>query len=265
MKDQLVHIRDMISRKNFGDAIDACNAYLETAEIDRHLILRERSKAFSIMGDHAQALKDRRLLISEGTADLSDHFEAGFDALHYELYAEAESMFRDVLNMGKLQQQDWFETPALFYLIYATIRQGKLEEAKQLMEQLASIDRDIALQIPGVRICHINELNQELTDSLEGLKQNNKLPIDLSNRALITDEKIDAALLSNMSHQWRKVARVVGTTMSNIPRELRMERDDIYFANRIKSLVERALIEASGDPIEMGITEIRLLQLNDSK
>jgi Protein of unknown function len=63
---------------------------------------------------------------------------------------------------------------------------------------------------------------------------------------VITDEEIDEALLANVIHRWRKVARVVGSAMSQLG-DKRRGRDDLYFAQRVSSLVQRGLIEAEGD------------------
>ena len=74
---------------------------------------------------------------------------------------------------------------------------------------------------------------------------------------MITDEEIDEALLANVIHPWRKVARVVGSAMSQLG-EKRRGRDDLYFARRVALLARRGLIEADGDLEQMGRCEIRL-------
>jgi len=74
---------------------------------------------------------------------------------------------------------------------------------------------------------------------------------------MISDEEIDEALLANVIHRWRKVARVVGSAMSQLG-DKRRGRDDLYFAQRVSSLVQRGLIEADGDLDQMGRCEVRL-------
>ncbi len=71
--------------------------------------------------------------------------------------------------------------------------------------------------------------------------------------------KIDEALLSNCSYQYRKVARVVRTTM--------MERDeskkgipDIFYAQRVTKLVESGRLEHQGRLGYMRFCEVRLPQ-----
>jgi hypothetical protein len=75
---------------------------------------------------------------------------------------------------------------------------------------------------------------------------------------MITDEEIDAALLANITNQWRKVAFVVGMTMMEIDSKQRVGRDDLYFAKRIAVLVQKGLIEHTGDLDHMRYCEVRL-------
>ncbi|MBX3283107.1 MAG: hypothetical protein KF756_11580 [Acidobacteria bacterium] len=72
------------------------------------------------------------------------------------------------------------------------------------------------------------------------------------------DEDIDTRLLRNVGSDWRKVARVVGMTMIQIDPEARRGQDDLYFAGRIISLIERGFVEASGEVIHLRETEIRI-------
>ena len=82
-------------------------------------------------------------------------------------------------------------------------------------------------------------------------------PYFLAKRKMIADQEIDDAILANVIHRWRKVARVVGSAMSQLG-EKRRGRDDLYFAQRVLSLVQRGLIEAEGDLEQMGRCEVRL-------
>ncbi len=68
---------------------------------------------------------------------------------------------------------------------------------------------------------------------------------------------IDEALLSNISTQWRKVARVVGTTMSE--QENRIKGiPDIFYAQRVARLVQKGLIESQGNIEAMRFSEVRI-------
>lgn len=75
---------------------------------------------------------------------------------------------------------------------------------------------------------------------------------------MISDEDIDLVLLAQITDQWRKVAYVVGTTMTLIDREQLGGRNDLYFAKRVAGLVEKGLIESAGNLSSMRYCEVRL-------
>lgn len=70
-------------------------------------------------------------------------------------------------------------------------------------------------------------------------------------------EKIDKAILKNSSHQWRKVARVVGQTL------LEFQSDfpgvpDIFYSERIELLVNSGALQSQGNLKKMRYSEIKL-------
>ena len=70
-------------------------------------------------------------------------------------------------------------------------------------------------------------------------------------------QAIDSALLSNTRNTWRKVARVVGTTMLGLLN--RVEGiPDIYYAQRVQCLVAQGLLEGQGDMSSMKFSEVRI-------
>ena len=70
-------------------------------------------------------------------------------------------------------------------------------------------------------------------------------------------KRIDECLLSNTSHQWRKVARVIGQTMLVLGSEF-PGMPDVFYSSRIKHLFETSAIEAAGNLDRMRYSEIRL-------
>ena len=67
---------------------------------------------------------------------------------------------------------------------------------------------------------------------------------------------IDQALMRNVVGEWRKIARVVGAAMgenagvvSGVP--------DIYYAQRLRRMIEVGTIESQGDIGAMGLGEVR--------
>jgi hypothetical protein len=67
---------------------------------------------------------------------------------------------------------------------------------------------------------------------------------------------IDLALLSNVVTQWRKVAQVVGTTMSELQSRVG-GIPDIYYAERVRELVRNGVVEAQGNLHAMRFGEVR--------
>ena len=68
---------------------------------------------------------------------------------------------------------------------------------------------------------------------------------------------IDAALLAQVSNDWRKVARVVGMAMLSMPDRPRGV-PDVFFAKRVARLVEAGQVESQGDLRRMRFSEVRL-------
>lgn len=69
--------------------------------------------------------------------------------------------------------------------------------------------------------------------------------------------EIDQALLSHASQRWQKVAKIVGTTMMKLPSPIQ-GIPDVYYATRIKFLVEAGALEAAGNLDYMRYSEVRL-------
>jgi hypothetical protein len=70
-------------------------------------------------------------------------------------------------------------------------------------------------------------------------------------------QKIDEALLANANRSWRKVAMLVGSTMMNDPDRGR-GLPDVFYAQRIRKLVDAGCLESRGDLAYMRYSEVRL-------
>lgn len=69
--------------------------------------------------------------------------------------------------------------------------------------------------------------------------------------------KIDETLLNNCCNFWRKVSRIIGATMNDLPN--RPEGiPDIFYAQRVRKLVDDGKLEAQGDLNCMHFSEVRL-------
>ena len=68
---------------------------------------------------------------------------------------------------------------------------------------------------------------------------------------------IDTTLFSNVSSQWRKAARVIGTTMSEQDNKI-TGIPDIFYSQRLSRLAKKGLIESQGNLQAMRYSEVRL-------
>src|SRR5690349_10965289 len=68
---------------------------------------------------------------------------------------------------------------------------------------------------------------------------------------------IDTALLAEVTANWRKVAMVVARTMEALEGRL-TPLPDVYFARRVRYLVESGKLESQGDLSRMRYSEVRL-------
>jgi hypothetical protein len=70
-------------------------------------------------------------------------------------------------------------------------------------------------------------------------------------------EQIDSALLRQVSSDWRKIARVVGTAMMEHTERVRGV-PDVFYAQRLRRMIQEGRLEAEGDVRAMGRGEVRL-------
>ena len=68
---------------------------------------------------------------------------------------------------------------------------------------------------------------------------------------------IDQALLANAALQWRKVARVVGTSMTSLDSRV-AGIPDVYYSQRVANLVSEGQLESQGNLRRMRFSEVRL-------
>lgn len=76
----------------------------------------------------------------------------------------------------------------------------------------------------------------------------------------LTDDQIriiDDSLMANASVQWRKMARVIGSAMTDNS-ELIQNVPDVFYAERLRKLVKDGKLESEGDLDYMRFSEVRL-------
>jgi len=72
-------------------------------------------------------------------------------------------------------------------------------------------------------------------------------------------KNIDKLLVASACQFWRKVSRVVSTTMSERNNKVK-GIPDTYYAYRVTLLAEKGVLEIKGNPINMQFSEVRLVE-----
>ncbi|GAA80478.1 MULTISPECIES: DUF3658 domain-containing protein [Pseudoalteromonas] len=141
---------------------------------------------------------------------------------------------------------------------------------EQVMEQayFTSKERDIRYSVGGLgrTIGLIREFQEQIYHQFPDLKTEIKISLDPPLTAeqaevcskLSPDEldKIDGFLLSNTRSKFRKVARVIGISMQNELDSFNLP--DLFYAERIKSLVKRGKLDSQGNLGAMRFSEVKL-------
>ena len=91
------------------------------------------------------------------------------------------------------------------------------------------------------------------TDDPELTTEQAQLVAELSDSEI---SEIDSALLSATSKQWRKVARIVGIVMPNLPNRVN-GIPDIYYAQRVAALVADGKLVSQGNLKQMRYCEVK--------
>jgi len=98
-------------------------------------------------------------------------------------------------------------------------------------------------------------MNEEIPNSDPDLTEKEKdLVATLTSDDL---EQIDRHLLSHATPYWRKVALLVGLTMMELPNRVK-GIPDIFYAQRVRKLVEDGYLESQGNLKSMRFSEVRL-------
>ena len=68
---------------------------------------------------------------------------------------------------------------------------------------------------------------------------------------------IDEALISNAQQPWRKIAMVIALTMSHFQNQFSWI-PDLFYAERVRKLIQSGRLESQGDLAYMRFCEVRL-------
>ncbi len=98
------------------------------------------------------------------------------------------------------------------------------------------------------------KMKEELPDP--ELTHEEKAKVNLLSEKQIED--IDKALISEVSHQYQKVAKIVGMTMLKLPSRV-SGIPDLFYSQRIKKLVDNGFLESQGNLQFMRYSEVRII------
>lgn len=98
-------------------------------------------------------------------------------------------------------------------------------------------------------------MNEEIPKPDPGMTKVEKAFVDKLSQEDV--EIIDKTLLSNATNEWRKVAMIVAITMMNLPNRVQ-GIPDIFYAQRVRKLVEGGRLESQGNLKNMRFSEVRL-------
>jgi hypothetical protein len=130
------------------------------------------------------------------------------------------------------------------------------EERKRVLRSLAQIAARLSMDLIGPIVREYPDLDPHVQEP-EPLPPLS--PKELAFVSRLTDNDlrfIDEALLAEADLQWRKVARVIGRAMSR-PTHVQGV-PDVFYAQRVRRLVEAGQLESQGNLAYLRFSEVRL-------
>lgn len=165
---EIARIRSLANRRDYGEALAACDALLQSGLGDTADVLRVRAYVHSRSGNFDSAIDDYHALLVSGKAQLRDWYLAADNALEAERYQDAAEWFSEVIRLGDLQGETWFRSASLFYLSYCRLMTGDPAEAMSLLSSASSLDPDIELYLPSLGTCSAEKLQAEIRKRMPG-------------------------------------------------------------------------------------------------
>ncbi len=96
-------------------------------------------------------------------------------------------------------------------------------------------------------------ISEEMNSDPDLTNEQKQLAAELTFEQL---KEIDETLFSNTACSWRKVARVIGSTMSELSSRI-TDLPDIFYSLRVRDLVESGKLISRGDLSCMRYSEVR--------
>jgi tetratricopeptide (TPR) repeat protein len=144
------------------EALAACESLLRDDPENKADILRARAYVFGLQDDFTRALRDREAVLAMGAGTLKDFYRAGDNALYAGDLKKAVCRFEEVLRLGEAQNEKWFESATYLLMAYAHMELGDYAAANKNADAAAALEADCAMPLPGVGMCNVDQLRQEI-------------------------------------------------------------------------------------------------------
>lgn len=163
--NDISRIKFLANKRRYDEALALCDKLYCQESGDYIDILRARAYVHSMSGNYDCAIRDYRIILESGEAELGDWYLAADNALEAERYTDAVELFSEVIRLGELQNNTWFRSAALFYLAYGLLMTGKPGEAMNSLSLAVSMSPDIRLYLPRLGVSDAERLRVEIAKS----------------------------------------------------------------------------------------------------
>lgn len=150
MKDimNIKTIKNLRSRGEYDAALEACCKLLQQDE-KYFDVLRLRASIYALKRMYSEALQDYQYLIGFGSAKVSDFYLAADVAVSLRRYEQASEWLQRVVELGRENENDAFDSAAYFMLAYVQMQKCDYENALNSLMAAQLKEPDISLPLPG--------------------------------------------------------------------------------------------------------------------
>jgi hypothetical protein len=155
-------IKELIRNKQYSQALAACDVLLAADSSTVAEVSRLRSRVYTAQGAYRAGVREIERIIEAGQATIGDYHSAAFWSLYDQNYATARDWLYTVVDLGRHEDDPWFESSAQFYLAYTNMMLGDLKKAEEFLGNLRAQGTDAHVPIPNVGSYTRIELLEEI-------------------------------------------------------------------------------------------------------
>lgn len=158
-------VKKLIQGCELDEALEICSLKRQQDLISEIECYRLRANIYGKHGKYNQALAEWSSLLLSSGAELRDYYLAADDALSAKEYVLAEAWLKRLLEKSEIENEPWFDSSALFFLVYIKIKQREHEEAIQYLERLVAIAPDCEVAIPNEGFMSVADLKKKCEEA----------------------------------------------------------------------------------------------------